>query len=60
MPSKEEVRKLLPELDMIKDEDLREKVYSKVKTKDWALLELTRESKSLESIFSELTQEKEG
>jgi len=42
------------------DEDLREKVYSRVRTKDWALLELSRESRSLESIFSELTQEKEG
>jgi ABC-2 type transport system ATP-binding protein len=41
------------------ERDLREQVYSKIKTKDWALLELTRESKSLESIFSELTQEKE-
>jgi ABC-2 type transport system ATP-binding protein len=41
-------------------EDLREQVYSRVKTKDWALLELSRESKSLESIFSDLTQEKEG
>jgi ABC-2 type transport system ATP-binding protein len=41
-------------------DDLREQVYSRVKTKDWALLELTRESKSLESIFGELTQEKEG
>ena len=41
-------------------DDLREQIYSRVKTKDWALLELTRESKSLESIFSELTQEKEG
>jgi ABC-2 type transport system ATP-binding protein len=41
-------------------EDLREQVYSRVKTKEWALLELTRESKSLESIFSDLTQEKEG
>ena len=42
------------------DDDLREQVYSRVKTKDWALLELTRESKSFESIFRELTQEKEG
>jgi len=42
------------------DEDLREKVYSRVRKKDWALLELSRESRSLESIFSELTQEKEG
>jgi ABC-2 type transport system ATP-binding protein len=41
-------------------DDLREQAYSRVKTKDWALLELIRESKSLESIFSELTQEKEG
>ena len=41
-------------------DDLREQVYSRVKTKDWALLELTREAKSFESIFSELTQEKEG
>ncbi len=41
-------------------DDIREKVYSRVKTKDWALLELTRESKSLESIFSELTRGKEG
>jgi hypothetical protein len=41
-------------------EDLREQVYLRVKTKDWALLELTREAKSFESIFSELTQEKEG
>jgi len=41
-------------------DDLREQVYSRVKAKDWALLELVRESKSFESIFSELTQEKEG
>ncbi len=41
-------------------DDLREQVYARVKTKDWALLELVRESKSLESIFSDLTQEKEG
>ena len=41
-------------------DDLREQVYSRVKTKDWSLLELVRESKSFESIFSELTQEKEG
>jgi ABC-2 type transport system ATP-binding protein len=41
-------------------DDLREQVYSRVRTKDWALLELVRESKSLESIFSELTKEKEG
>jgi len=41
-------------------DDLREQVYSKVKTRDWALLELTRESKSLESIFSELTRDGAG
>lgn len=41
-------------------DDLREQVYSRIKTKDWALLELVRESKSFESIFSDLTQEKEG
>ncbi len=47
-------------LSCMTGDDLREQVYSRVKTKDWALLELTREAKSFESIFSELTQEKEG
>lgn len=47
-------------LSCMTDEDLREQVYSRVKAKDWALLELIRESKSFESIFSDLTQEKEG
>ena len=37
--------------------DIRERVYRAIKEKDWILLELSREAKSLEKIFSELTKE---
>jgi ABC-2 type transport system ATP-binding protein len=39
------------------DRDLRGDVYRRIKEKDWVLLELTREYKSLEKIFRELTKE---
>ena len=38
-------------------DDLREKIYNGIKARDWVLVELSRESKSLEKIFSELTKE---
>jgi len=38
-------------------EDLRGKIYQKVKQTDWVLLELQRESKTLENVFRELTRE---
>lgn len=37
--------------------DLRENIYRKVKDTDWILLELHQETKSLENIFRELTEE---
>ncbi len=39
------------------DTDLREQVYSVIKSKDWILLELYQESKTLENIFRNLTME---
>jgi len=38
-------------------EDLRGKIYQKVKETDWVLLELQRETKTLENVFRELTRE---
>jgi ABC-2 type transport system ATP-binding protein len=38
-------------------DDIRKDVYLRVKEKDWVLLEFSRESKSLEKIFRELTRE---
>ncbi|MDD3642810.1 MAG: ATP-binding cassette domain-containing protein [Candidatus Krumholzibacteria bacterium] len=38
-------------------EDIRERVYRAIREKDWILLEFSRETKSLEKIFSELTKE---
>jgi ABC-2 type transport system ATP-binding protein len=38
-------------------EDLRCKIYQKVKQTDWVLLELQRETKTLENVFRELTRE---
>ncbi len=37
--------------------DVRAEIYKRVKKKDWVLLELVQEKKSLEHIFSELTKE---
>jgi ABC-2 type transport system ATP-binding protein len=37
--------------------DIRERVYRAIREKDWVLLEFSREAKSLEKIFSELTKE---
>ncbi len=38
-------------------EDLRGKIYQKLKQTDWVLLELQRETKTLENVFRELTRE---
>ncbi len=38
-------------------EDLRPKVYGKIKETDWVLLEFHQETQSLENIFRELTKE---
>jgi ABC-2 type transport system ATP-binding protein len=40
-----------------KSEDLRPALYAAIKATDWVLLELQRETKTLESIFRELTRE---
>ncbi len=37
--------------------DLRETIYNAIKQTDWALMEFRQETKSLESIFQELTKE---
>ena len=38
-------------------EDLRAKIYEEIKNTNWVLLELHRETKTLENIFRELTKE---
>ncbi|MBN1886295.1 MAG: ATP-binding cassette domain-containing protein [Candidatus Krumholzibacteriota bacterium] len=38
-------------------EDIRRTIYEAVKKRDWTLLEFTREARSLETIFRELTKE---
>ena len=38
-------------------EDLRGNIYRKIRETDWVLLELQRETKTLESVFRELTKE---
>ncbi|HOW99686.1 MAG TPA: hypothetical protein PK545_03620, partial [Deltaproteobacteria bacterium] len=38
-------------------DNLREMIYSCIKETDWVLLELAKETKSLENIFRELTKE---
>ncbi len=37
--------------------DIREEIYSRIKRQDWILLEMTRDVKSLERIFGELTKD---
>jgi ABC-2 type transport system ATP-binding protein len=37
--------------------DLRGDIYQKIKQTDWILLELRQETKSLENIFRDLTEE---
>jgi ABC-2 type transport system ATP-binding protein len=37
--------------------DLREAVYNTIKQTDWVLMEFRQETKSLETIFRELTKE---
>ena len=37
--------------------DLRKNIYQKIKQTDWILLEFYQETKTLENIFRELTQE---
>lgn len=39
------------------EKDIREKIYNIIKKNDWVLLEMTRDVKSLETIFGELTKE---
>ena len=39
------------------ERDLREEIYNRIKRQDWILLEMTRDVKSLERIFGELTKE---
>jgi ABC-2 type transport system ATP-binding protein len=39
------------------DHDIRKDIYNEIKKTDWILLELKRESKSLEKVFRELTKE---
>ena len=39
------------------DKDIRESIYNKIKNKDWILVEMTRDVKSLEKIFGELTKQ---
>jgi ABC-2 type transport system ATP-binding protein len=39
------------------DDDLREPIYRRIKSKDWVLMEFHQERKSLENIFRELTKE---
>lgn len=39
------------------DQDIRKDIYHEIKKTDWVLLELKRESKSLEKVFRELTKE---
>ncbi|MBD3179344.1 MAG: ATP-binding cassette domain-containing protein [Candidatus Latescibacteria bacterium] len=38
------------------DQDIRDLIYGRIKNKDWVLLEMTRDVKSLERIFGELTK----
>lgn len=44
-------------LQCVTPDDIRGKIYGKIKEKDWTLLEFRQESKSLERIFRELTKE---
>ena len=37
--------------------DLRENIYNEIKKTDWILIELYQETKTLETIFRELTKE---
>ncbi|MBW2620269.1 MAG: ABC transporter ATP-binding protein, partial [Deltaproteobacteria bacterium] len=37
--------------------DLRETVYQEIKQTDWVLIEFHQETKTLETIFRELTEE---
>jgi hypothetical protein len=39
------------------DADLRENIYNEIKKTDWILIELYQETKTLETIFRELTKE---
>lgn len=39
------------------ERDIREDIYGRIKKQDWILLEMTRDVKSLERIFGELTKE---
>lgn len=41
------------------DQDIRENIYQEIKKTDWTLLEMYQESKTLETIFRELTKENE-
>ena len=45
------------EISCLPEQDPREAIYQCIKQTDWTLLELHRQSRSLEHIFKELTQE---
>ena len=51
-----EERDSLVSVRLESQEDLREPVYRTVRNRDWILMELHRESQSLESIFRQLTR----
>ncbi len=45
------------QIEYSSDQDLREKIYSYIKTRDWIILEMHREYMSLEDLFRTLTIE---
>lgn len=53
----EEANILRVKLSCLFSDDLRGMIYNKIKKTDWILLEFYQETKSLESIFRELTKE---
>ena len=53
----EEANILRVKLSCLSSDDLRGMIYNKIKKTDWILLEFYQETKSLESIFRELTKE---
>ena len=48
---------LLLRLECSGGEDPRERIYQSVKSRDWTLLQMSQEARSLENIFKELTLE---
>jgi len=52
-----ETESLLLRLDCSGESDPRERIFESVKAQDWTLLQMSREARSLEHIFKELTLE---